>query len=232
MGERSGTFVPRWPLFTLAVTALQVALFFAPGCAGTLGCAAAGCGPLLLCPWQRRRQLWRLLSYMLVHRDSVHLLGNVLLQLLLGGPLEVCHGGWRLLVLHQGGVAAGALAHSMLHKWPLAGASAAVYALIGAHAASFLQRPADEPGGLLSTKVQLPFAVLVGLADATACLCAWPRPARVSAAAHVAGLCGGFLVALGTLHGPACRWPLLSTCSLACFCLLVLAAALWTVFAA
>ncbi|KAH3751860.1 hypothetical protein DPMN_186439, partial [Dreissena polymorpha] len=67
----------------------------------------------------------------------MHLVGNLIFQLLLGLPLEMVHKWWRVLIVYFVGVIAGSLAHSLTdHDIALAGASGGCYALIGAHLAS------------------------------------------------------------------------------------------------
>uniref|UniRef100_A0A803TVM9 Rhomboid-related protein 2 n=1 Tax=Anolis carolinensis TaxID=28377 RepID=A0A803TVM9_ANOCA len=82
----------------------------------------------------RRSQAWRFLSYMLVHAGIEHILGNLVLQLVLGIPLELVHKGHRVGLVYLAGVLGGSLASSVCDPLlGLVGASGGVYALIGGY---------------------------------------------------------------------------------------------------
>ncbi|CAK6964327.1 rhomboid-related protein 2 [Scomber scombrus] len=81
-----------------------------------------------------RQEAWRFISYMFVHAGVEHILGNLVMQLLLGIPLELVHKGFEVGMVYLAGVLAGSLASSIfdpLHA--LVGASGGVYALIGGY---------------------------------------------------------------------------------------------------
>lgn len=64
---------------------------------------------------------------------------NLIVQLLLGVPLEMVHRGWRVVLIYLSGVLAGSLATSVTDpNVYLAGASGGVYALITAHVATII----------------------------------------------------------------------------------------------
>ncbi|VVC24424.1 Hypothetical protein CINCED_3A023646 [Cinara cedri] len=87
----------------------------------------------------RRREVWRYFTYMFVHVGNTHLVVNLIVQLLLGVPLEMVHHGWRVLLIYLSGVLAGSLATSVTDPTVyLAGASGGVYALITAHVATII----------------------------------------------------------------------------------------------
>lgn len=96
-----------------------------------------------ICDWlkydpNRRSELWRYLTYMFVHSDFGHILGNLILQIFLGVALELVHHWWRVSLVYVSGVLAGSLGHSLTNTNSLAGASAGVYALITAHIATVI----------------------------------------------------------------------------------------------
>ena len=69
----------------------------------------------------------------------IHLGTNLIVQIVLGIPLEMVHGWWRLLIIYLAGVTAGSLATSVTDPSVyLAGASGGVYALLLAHLASVI----------------------------------------------------------------------------------------------
>ncbi|KAJ8930585.1 hypothetical protein NQ314_016597 [Rhamnusium bicolor] len=91
-----------------------------------------------------RNQIWRYVTYMLVHSHYVyiflnfsacHLYGNVVIQILIGVPLEMVH-SWRVPVIYVAGAFGGCLAHAVVDKnVPLVGGSGGVYAFYSAQIA-------------------------------------------------------------------------------------------------
>jgi len=87
----------------------------------------------------KRLQLWRFLLYMLLHAGWLHLCFNLVVQLLVGLPLEMVHGSCRVALIYMAGVAAGSLGTSVFDTDVyLVGASGGVYALLAAHLANVL----------------------------------------------------------------------------------------------
>ncbi|KAJ8966535.1 hypothetical protein NQ314_003476 [Rhamnusium bicolor] len=87
----------------------------------------------------RRREIWRYITYMFVHIGVFHLVVNLLVQILLGIPLEMVHKWWRVLIVYFAGVLAGSLGTSIVDSSvKLAGASGGVYSLVTAHIASII----------------------------------------------------------------------------------------------
>jgi Rhomboid family. len=69
----------------------------------------------------------------------MHLVVNLLVQLLLGVPLEMVHHWWRVLIVYIAGVVAGSLGTSLTDPFVrLAGASGGVYAVLLAHIATII----------------------------------------------------------------------------------------------
>ncbi|XP_045862104.1 rhomboid-related protein 2 isoform X3 [Meles meles] len=83
---------------------------------------------------EKREQAWRFVSYMLVHAGVQHIVGNLIMQLALGIPLEMVHKGLRVGLVYLAGVIAGSLASSIFDPLKyLVGASGGVYALMGGY---------------------------------------------------------------------------------------------------
>ncbi|XP_049440353.1 rhomboid-related protein 2 isoform X1 [Epinephelus fuscoguttatus] len=81
-----------------------------------------------------RQQAWRFISYMFVHAGVEHIVGNLVMQLLVGIPLELVHKGFEVGMVYLAGVLAGSLASSIFDPLSaLVGASGGVYALIGGY---------------------------------------------------------------------------------------------------
>ncbi|WAR31567.1 RHBL2-like protein [Mya arenaria] len=131
------------PLFMPIISIVEIVVFiiYAMELKDTKDPVTATSGVPLYSPFiykpSRRYEAWRYLTYLLIHQGYMHLVGNLIFQLLLGLPLEFVHKFWRVAVVYFCGVIAGSLAHSLTdHSIALAGASGGCYALIGAHLAS------------------------------------------------------------------------------------------------
>jgi len=87
----------------------------------------------------RRTEIWRYITYSLIHRDFEHVIANLVLQLMVGLPLEMVHGAPRISAIYIFGVLAGSLASSCFDpQVNLLGASGGVYSLIAAHLSTLL----------------------------------------------------------------------------------------------
>lgn len=87
----------------------------------------------------RRLEIWRFVSYMLLHANWFHLSFNVATQLVYGLPLEWVHGWARIAIIYLAGVFAGSLGTSVVDSDVyLVGASGGVYALLAAYFANIL----------------------------------------------------------------------------------------------
>ena len=57
----------------------------------------------------RKGEVWRLVTVCLLHQNWTHLIGNIIVQLLFGVPLERSHGSLRIGAIYVGGVIVGKL---------------------------------------------------------------------------------------------------------------------------
>nr|XP_032832085.1 rhomboid-related protein 1-like [Petromyzon marinus] len=166
--------------------------------------------PLVYSP-QHRQQLWRLLTYALVHSGLAHVAFNVSLQLLLGVPLEMAHGTVPVLALYLAGVLAGSLVSSVIDmSAPLVGASGGVYALLSAHFTNVVLHWSD----VSCTAKPLFLAIAVLGMSAEVGRAVWCRfsaavPPQPGFAGHVAGSLLGITLGAAALGGGARRCPLL-----------------------
>lgn len=87
----------------------------------------------------RRSEVWRFFTYIFVHSDGWHLVFNVIIQILLGVPLELVHRWWRVALIYLAGVAAGSMGVAVISNTCLIGASPGVYALIIAHIVTIIK---------------------------------------------------------------------------------------------
>ena len=137
---------PPWCL--VSVTLLQLCLFSYYSTQssqsswperGDRGWADIRLDSLLVYSPRRKRELWRFLSYCLIHSSWWHLAFNVAVQLLLGVPLEMVHGSARVGLIYTSGVLAGSLSTSVLDpEVGLVGASGGVYSLLAGHLANLV----------------------------------------------------------------------------------------------
>ncbi|XP_078506923.1 rhomboid-related protein 3 [Lissotriton helveticus] len=131
------------PWFMIAITILEIAFFVYYGLVLDRFVLQVTHplylkNPLVYHP-QLREQAWRYLSYALMHAGIEHLGLNIVLQLLVGIPLEMVHGALRISIIYLAGVLAGSLAVSVADMTaPVVGSSGGVYALISAHLANIV----------------------------------------------------------------------------------------------
>lgn len=136
------------PIFILTITIVQIVLFSYykehTDCLGDpkhkgLECPRSFSTRLALRP-QCRDQAWRFLTYALMHSGTAHIIGNIVIQVLIGFPMEVIHGPYRVAALYLLGALCGSLGSTVFDPTTnVVGASGAVYALMGAHVAHMIQ---------------------------------------------------------------------------------------------
>ncbi|XP_044270822.1 protein rhomboid-like [Tribolium madens] len=80
-------------------------------------------------------EIWRFVTYMLLHEDCIHLGLNILMQVLFAFFLEARHGRARILALYVAGGVTGVLGAACFHPDLVIGASGGVYALLISHTA-------------------------------------------------------------------------------------------------
>lgn len=129
------------PLFILFITLLELG-FFTYYTVATGEMNPAGPVPIdsvFIYRPDKREEIWRFFFYMVLHAGWLHLLFNLLVQVLVGLPLEMVHGSLRIGTVYMAGVLAGSLGTSVFDMDVyLVGASGGVYALLAAHLANVL----------------------------------------------------------------------------------------------
>ncbi|XP_017840925.2 protein rhomboid isoform X1 [Drosophila busckii] len=204
------------PCFILLISLLELVVFL---CVGSTPPEDS----LLIYRPDRRLQLWRFLSYMLLHANWMHLGFNIIIQLFYGLPLELQHGSGRTAVVYVAGVLAGSLGTSVVDSTVyLVGASGGVYALLGAQLANMLlnfghlrHRLAQMLAIIIFVSCDMGYALysrqqqtaLVGLVPTAS------PPISVSYIAHMTGALAGLSVGLlllrqldGSLRPRLLRW--------------------------
>ncbi|KAH8303809.1 hypothetical protein KR018_008188, partial [Drosophila ironensis] len=200
------------PFFIVLVSILEIAVF-------VCGLADHPEDSLLIYRPDQRLQLWRFLSYALLHASWLHLAFNVLTQLLFGLPLETVHGSVRTGVIYLAGVLAGSLGTSVVNSEVyLVGASGGVYALLAAQLASILLNFGHMRNGVVQLMAVM-FFVFCDLGYALFPRQLMPQQTRlpVSYIAHMTGALAGISVGLlllrqldGGLRPRPLRWLALS----------------------
>lgn len=200
------------PVFIIIISIIEIA-FFIYYCVVLKEVSAIG--PV---PWQssliynpcRRDQIWRFGTYIFIHAGFYHVFFNVLIQLLLGVPLEMVHKWWRVGIVYIAGVVAGSLASSITDPYSfLAGASGGVYALLAAHLASVVINWSEMEFSWLRLISLLAFiSTDVGVAIYGRYV--KEESSRVSYSAHFFGALVGFLIGVNTLRNLKMRrWEII-----------------------
>nr|XP_004551070.2 rhomboid-related protein 2 [Maylandia zebra] len=134
--ERANCFPP--PIFIILISIAELAVFiyyavWKPQKQWVTLDEGIWNSPLTYKP-ECRNEAWRFISYMFVHAGVQHILGNLLMQLVVGIALELVHKGFEVGMVYLSGVLAGSLASSIFDPLSaLVGASGGVYALLGGY---------------------------------------------------------------------------------------------------
>ncbi|RWS28714.1 rhomboid-related protein 2-like protein [Leptotrombidium deliense] len=190
------------PIFMICISVIEIAVFIYY-CVKEGYISATGPVPIesiLIYNPKRRYQFWRYITYMFIHAGFVHLFFNVLIQMLIGVPLELVHKWWRIGLVYLGGVLAGSLGASISDpNTYLAGASGGVYALIAAHVSNVIINWSE----MEFNWVRLIALLVFGGTDVGVAV--YDRyygetKNRTSYAAHIAGAVGGLLIGIVILR--------------------------------
>lgn len=230
--EEYNCFPP--PIFLLLISLVEVGIFIYY-CVKFQELSASGPvpiqSPLIYNPY-RRYEAWRYLTYMFIHAGGVHIFFNLLVQLLLGLPLEMVHKWWRVMLVYLGGVIAGSLGSSISDpRTYLAGASGGVYALIAAHLANVIINFKEMTFGWVRL---VSIIIFVGTDVGVAFYSRYfsdNENDRTSYAAHFAGALAGLMIGLVCLRNLRVhKWEkILGWILFSIFVLLVCCAILWNI---
>jgi membrane associated rhomboid family serine protease len=163
----------RWGVVTLSLIAVNVAMFLVTA----VSAAFVGASPLDnylspvfgdLAQWPvlvQYGQWWRLLTAAFLHVGPLHLVLNMLALLVFGSELERQLGRWRYLGIYLIAVLGGAAAIQLLGEpgRPVAGASTAIYGLLGALGVLMLARRQDIRGLLTLLAINVLISFLPGV---------------------------------------------------------------------
>ncbi|XP_027211267.1 rhomboid-related protein 2 isoform X1 [Penaeus vannamei] len=155
--------------------------------------------PLIYNPY-RRYEAWRFVSYALIHSGWLHLVTNLVMQLLFGVLLELVHRWWRIMLVYFAGVLAGSLAHSLTApSMYLAGASGGVYSVMYAHAGNLVLNWSE----MEYRWIQLIIIIFVSVLDLSYAFYdtyGSATPSNTGHMAHLGGAIAGVLVGVSILR--------------------------------
>ncbi|WP_240619393.1 rhomboid family intramembrane serine protease [Blastococcus sp. TF02-8] len=202
------TATGRWGVVTVALIAVNVAMFVVT----MVSAVTAGNPPLsnadspvfdALSQWPYGVSLfgewWRILTAAFLHIGPVHLVMNMLALLMLGSELERAVGRARFLALYLLSALGGAVAIQLFGdpSVAVAGASTAIYGLMGGLGVLLLFRKQDLRGLLALLAINVVVSFLPG----------------ISLLGHLGGLVGGVLAAgvlVLTRRQPRAQWAALA----------------------
>nr|XP_002130870.1 rhomboid-related protein 2 [Ciona intestinalis] len=225
------------PLFMILISVIELAVYIYYGV--TLGEWMTYHPELLNSPLifdpRKRQEVWRFLTYMLLHAGLEHILFNLLIQLLLGIPLEMVHGGLRVGAIYLTGVIGGSLASSIFDPYtPLVGASGGVYSLFTAQLANVVLN--GDVMHKLSSLLRTIFVVFILCADFGYSIYrrfeTTASGTKVSFVAHVAGAIAGLTMGLMVLHNfkKSLRDKIVFWIAVGVFSAFMLFAIFWNIF--
>ncbi|XP_058058658.1 rhomboid-related protein 2 [Anopheles bellator] len=142
----------------------------------------------------KQYEIWRFVTYTFLHAGSVHLVLNIIIQLLVAFPLETEQGHGPVLLVYFAGVLAGGFGASVFEPTLMVGASAGVYCLLMSHIPHITMN-----FRALSYRYYRLLAVLVlcvsdVLYSIRHCLTKGNLQPRIGVAAHVCGAICGLLI--------------------------------------
>ncbi|XP_014681445.1 PREDICTED: protein rhomboid-like [Priapulus caudatus] len=245
------------PLFIISVTLLELGFFayYAIMAGEVTTTGPVPIDNIFIYRPDRRIELWRFIFYMVLHAGWIHLLFNLMVQLLVGLPLEMVHGSFRISIIYLAGVLAGSLGTSVFDRDVyLVGASGGVYALLAAHLANILLNYSEMELGIIRligilvidillnySEMELGIIRLIGIlviASADVGFAIWGRYAAeengppVAYVAHLTGALAGLTIGLlvlknfeQKLHDQIVWWA-----SLGVYAACTVFAVLWNVF--
>ncbi|XP_055320291.1 protein rhomboid isoform X2 [Sitodiplosis mosellana] len=188
------------PLFILLITIIELGFFaYYSLMSGQL--EPAGPIPidsLFIYRPDKRQELWRFGTYMVLHAGWFHLAFNLIVQLLVGLPLEMVHGSTRIGCVYLAGVLAGSMGTSVFDpEVYLVGASGGVYALLAAHLANVMLNYNNMHYGIIRIVGIFLFASCdVGFAIYTRYAIEPTTAPSISYIAHLTGALAGLTIGL------------------------------------
>jgi membrane associated rhomboid family serine protease len=160
-------------------------------------------------PFVDQGDWWRLVTAAFLHVGPLHLVLNMLALLVFGTELERQLGRWRYLALYFVSILGGATAVQLFTSSPVAGASTAIWGLMGGLAVLLVSRRQELRGIVTLLALNVIISVVVP---------------GISLVGHIGGLLAGALVTGVFVLGR--RWPALQVAGAAVLAVVLLVLAL------
>ncbi|XP_018562745.1 rhomboid-related protein 3-like [Anoplophora glabripennis] len=144
----------------------------------------------------KKYEIWRFVTFILDHSSESHLYGNVVIQILLGVPLEMVH-SWRVPMIYFAGAIGGCLLQSVVLKCSaLVGGSPGLYAFYSAHVATVLMNWKEMSHPFVQLII---FGILIAF-DAIRSFVLHSYDEEVSHLSHIGGVGVGLLMGVIVLR--------------------------------
>jgi len=134
---------------------------------------------------------WRYFTYSFLHVDSSHISSNLLIFIPTGILLELVHGSMRVGSIFTLGTICGALTHLAWQHGALIGASAGIYAVLGASVANLIKNGDVMMHSLFTVRVAFWGVVAIGFAWETYTGVTAEEDSGISWSSHVGGFFTG-----------------------------------------
>ncbi|KAG5892778.1 hypothetical protein JTB14_007993 [Gonioctena quinquepunctata] len=189
------------PIFMILISLLQFGLFITDELTQTDSTltGSGATGRYLLWDAEKKSEFWRYVTYMFVHIGYQHIIVNLVVQILLGVPLEMVNRSWKILHLYFLGGITGCLAHAVIDGNRLGGASGGVYALLTAHLSQVIMNWKNVTAPFLQFII---FGILIvfDLGASSYQRYYLNLTSNVGVTCHLGGAVAGFLVGIYTLR--------------------------------
>lgn len=148
-----------------------------------------------------QHEIWRFVTYTFLHANAVHLMLNVIIQIIVAFPLETEQGHRSVLVVYFSGVIAGGMGASVFDPTHMVGASAGVYCLLISHVPHIVMNFQSLSHRYFRIMAVLVLCVSDVIYSIRHCMTKGNLQPRIGVPAHVSGaICGlliGFIVYQG-----------------------------------
>uniref|UniRef100_A0A182VUU1 Rhomboid-like protein n=1 Tax=Anopheles minimus TaxID=112268 RepID=A0A182VUU1_9DIPT len=173
------------PWSLLIVSALQIAIF-------TYNNDAIN-QKLIFSP-VKQYEVWRFITYTFLHAGNVHLVLNIIIQILVAFPLETEQGHGKVLFVYFSGTLAGALGASVFEPTLMVGASAGVYCLLMSHIPHIIMNFRTLSYRYYRLIAVLMLCISDVMYSIRHCLTKGNLQPRIGVAAHISGAVCGLLI--------------------------------------
>ncbi|GMT11313.1 hypothetical protein PFISCL1PPCAC_2610 [Pristionchus fissidentatus] len=176
----------------------QTNLFFA--CPGCFGDDMQKPGSLIFAPIKSRSEWWRFLTYQFINQGFLYFIVKVLLQMVIGIPLEIVHKCWRIALIYVLAIVSGStLQYSIDPSVYLIGNTAGLYALIFTHLSNIVLNWESMPFRRIRIAAILIF-IVVETASIHFSHAIFGECTMVTHSAQLAGLITGLFFGLSILY--------------------------------